>query len=348
MKNLRMPPHSRDTPELTIPSMIGVSDELIVARLAFSLFLGAAILLVPSRDRAVARTVIQQDSPPPRSRLVTVDQPGPKSALIPIDRDLGSHGLMREGITEGQFPSDPEFRSAQRPLPYRIRPSLGGGMPSGFVGGWGDYFLAGSAATPDKLRDGVPDGSINMGFGFGDPRRSLGVELYWGISSIKDFNAGGSFGVSAGRSIVNQPNLQVAVAGGLIDAFTYSNEPGVTPVNGYGAVTVAIPLRPNNQYFQQFVQFTVGGGGYGFAQIDSGFQSSTSGYFAAAGVEALPNLGLSFGVSNRGKNVNLSYVPFRSLPIFLNLAGVDLFNDTPWGAVGILTVGWSDSLRSGP
>jgi len=296
---------------------------------------------------SVVPTPEARTRPPAGSRLVALSSPAPRSRLIPIVEGVPSSTAIA-ATGEQALPADAEaVTSSPLLLPYLMRPSLGGGMPSGFVGRWGDYFLSGSAGTPGNLRDGVPDGSINMGFAIGDPERTLGVEVYWGISSIKNFNDGGSLGVSAGRLLVNQPNLQVAAAGGLIDAITYSNEPGVTPINGYGALTAAIPLRPQNPNFQQMVQFTVGAGGYGFAQIDSNFATSDTGYFMAAGIEVLPNLGLSFGVSTRGKNVNVSYIPFRSLPIFVNLAGVDLFNETPWGTIGVLTVGWADNLKTG-
>jgi hypothetical protein len=280
-------------------------------------------------------------------RLVALSGSAPSSRLIPAGDETALASPPQTGEGGLREPADAEVMAARGSLPYLIRPSLGGGMPSGYVGGWGDYFIAGSAGTPGKLREGVVDGSVNMGLGFGDPIRSVGLEVYWGISSIKQFNAGGSVGFSAGRILVNQPELQLAVAGGLIDAFSYSNEAGVTPVNGYGAVTVAIPLQPRDPEFRRMAQFTVGGGGTGFAQINSNFQSSTTGYFMAAGVELFPNLGLSMGVSTRSKNVNLSFVPFRSLPIFVNLAGVDLFDETPWGTVGVLTVGWGDNLQRG-
>ena len=279
--------------------------------------------------------------------MVSLIGTGPSSRVIPAgsDSDLATPPLTGEG--DNGLPADAQIAAARIRPPYLIRPSLGGGMPSGYVSGWGDYFIAGSAGTPGKLREGVVDGSINMGLGFGDPVRNVGLEVYWGISSIKQFNAGGSVGFSAGRILVNQPELQVAVAGGLIDAFSYSNEVGVTPVNGYGAVTVAVPLQPRNPEFRRMAQLTLGGGGTGFAQISNNFQSSTTGYFMSAGMEVFPNLGLSLGVSTRSKNVNLSFVPFRTLPIFVNLAGVDLFDETPWGTVGVLTIGWGDNLQRG-
>jgi len=64
-------------------------------------------------------------------------------------------------------------------------------------------------------------------------------------------------------------------------------------------------------------------------------------------VDLLPNLGFSVGQSSRSTNVNLSWIPFRGLPVFVNLMGADVFDATPYGTVGVLSVGWGDSLQRG-
>ncbi len=283
-------------------------------------------------------------------RGVALAAPSPRSSLIPIERSAA--GLAAPAptasLSEPRQPADAQAVAAARiQPPYLIRPSLGGGVPTGYVSGWGDYYIAGSAGTPGKQRGGSPDGSINLGFGLGDPVRSLGLEVNWGIGSIKNLNANGSVGLAAGRILVNRPDLQVAVSGGLLDAYSYGNEAGQTPINGYGAVTLALPLRRNDPAFQQVLQFSAGTGGSSFSAIDANFNTSTSGFFMAAGVEVLPNVGVSVGQSSRSTNINLSFIPFRTLPIFVNLLAADLFDSTPFGTVGVLSIGWGDSLRSG-
>jgi hypothetical protein len=215
------------------------------------------------------------------------------------------------------------------------------------VGGWGDYFLSGSAGTPGNLRDGSPDGSLNLGFGLGDPERLLGVDLYWGIGSIKNLNTNGAFGGSVGRLLVRRPDVLVSVAGGVVEAFPYGSEANPQPTNGYGALSVALPLRPADPVFTQLVQFTAGGGGSSFAAVDRTFETAESGVFGAAGLEVTPNIGFSVGVSSRSTNVNLSWIPLRDLPVFVNLMAADVFNETPWGTIGVLTIGWGDSLKTG-
>ena len=297
----------------------------------------------------------EADSAPGESwRGVALAAPAPRRSLIPIERSAAGLAATAPtvsssaSLSESRQPADAQAVAAARiQPPYLIRPSLGGGVPTGYVGGWGDYYIAGSAGTPGKQRGGSPDGSINLGFGLGDPVRSLGLEVNWGIGSIKNLNANGSVGLAAGRILVNRPDLQVAVSGGLLDAYSYGNEAGQTPINGYGAVTMALPLRRNDPAFKQVLQLSAGTGGSSFSAIDANFNTSTSGFFMAAGVEVLPNVGVSVGQSSRSTNINLSFIPFRTLPIFVNLLAADLFDSTPFGTVGVLSIGWGDSLRSG-
>ena len=330
----------------------------LAARLRLTAFLlqivlssGPLLLLALAAPAAVTspnvptwsvRPAPQADSPPV-TRLVPISPQPLPGRLLPAATPMPAPVAVEPEL---QDPS-----AAAPPLrPYRLRPSLGGGKPTGYVGGWGDYFISGTAGTrgssKQKLRDYL-DGSVNAGFAIGDPVRAVGVEVFWGAGSIKSFNANGGFGFTAGRLLVNRWNLQVAAAGGVIDAYQYGNEPGRRFSSPYGAITMAVPLRPRDPAFQQVLQVSVGGGGKGLAEVDSNFQISDSGFFVAAGMEALPNLGVSAGISNRSTVINVSYIPFRDLPIFVNMAAADVFGDTPYGFSALLTVGWSDNWRSG-
>ena len=48
-----------------------------------------------------------------------------------------------------------------------------------------------------------------------------------------------------------------------------------------------------------------------------------------------------------GLNVVLAWIPLRTVPIFVNLTAADVAGSTPWGTIGVLTVGWGDSLKNG-
>lgn len=281
----------------------------------------------------------------PRWRLVGVEGAAPSSTILPAEAAEGLRRTVRQegGERERELPADAQVAAAPIRPDYLLRPSLSGGVPTGYVGGWGDYFVSASAGT---RQGGDADASFNLGFSLGDPQRLVGMDVYWGIGSFKNLNANGSVGASLGRILVNQPDLQLSVAGGVIDAYTYGTEPNPQPVNGYGALTAAFPLR-QGAGSSRTVQFTLGAGGSSFAAIDTTYELTSTGFYGAAGVELLENLGASVGVSGRSTNVVLSWVPFRTLPIFVNLMAADVFASTPWGTVGVLTMGWGDSLQTG-
>lgn len=292
-----------------------------------------------------ASALIPRDASPLQWQRVSLDGPAPSTTLIPrASVPLPNQAVGQDSVpAENQLPADAQVAAAPIRPDYLIRPSLGGGLPTGFVGGWGDYFLSASAGTPGNIR-GDYDASFNFGIGIGDPEKFLGAEVYWGIGSFKNFNANGGFGASVGRVLVNTPDLLLGVAGGVFDAYTYGTEANPQPPNGYGAISAAMPLSKGSP---RILQFTLGGGGSGFAAIDTSYQLTEAGMFGSFGIEVLENLGFSVGVSGRSTNVALSWIPFRTLPVFVNLMAADVAATTPWGTVGVLTVGWGDNLKSG-
>lgn len=231
-------------------------------------------------------------------------------------------------------------------------PNLGGGLPSAYVANWGDFYFQASAGIGGgrDLSDGDFDAAFNAGIGFGDQRELVAVELRWNIASFKNFNSNGSFDVAVGRTLIDQPRLQVSVTGGIFDVYAYRRAPSsetLPAATGFGVVTVALPLRKPNFRFNQVLQISLGVGGRDFAALDENFEASDVSPFGAIGVELTPNVGLSAGVSGRGANLNLSYTPFREVPIAINLLAADVFNQSPFGTVGVFTVSWGDNFRRG-
>ncbi|MEB3305569.1 MAG: hypothetical protein VKL58_05070, partial [Cyanobacteriota bacterium] len=229
-----------------------------------------------------AGTATQFDPPVRRWRVVDQGGEAPRSQVIPAaalpPATTPATALQRPSRSDPDqaLPADAQVAAAPIRPAYLIRPSLGGGVPTGFVGGWGDYFLSASAGTPGNLRDGSADASFNFGFGIGDPEKLLGAELYAGVGSFKNLNANGAFGASVGRLLVNSPDLQLGVAGGVIDAYSYGFEANPQPINGYGAITAAMPLYKGSP---RIVQFTLGGGGSSFAAIDTSYELTEAGMF---------------------------------------------------------------------
>ncbi len=223
----------------------------------------------------------------------------------------------------------------ERPWPS---PSLSPGVPSAFVASWGDVFIGGSAATPGNQRDGVVDGSWSAGFGVGDAAKAVALEVSGGCGSIKNFCANGSFTARLGRLLINETQSRLSLAAAWQNFAQWGNEGRQDNVY-YGALSYGVPLQPGRS-FAQTLQFNVGVGNSVYAPFVSTNSESQIGAFASLGVELTRFLGVSAGWSGRGANAQLSLTPFQDAPITINLLGADLFNQTPAGTVGVLSISW--------
>ncbi|MGB5135665.1 MAG: hypothetical protein WBN89_10880 [Prochlorococcaceae cyanobacterium] len=275
-----------------------------------------------------------------------------KADDVPPPQLAATSGVPADQTASAQPPAEPQLSPEDMEAlllePY-LPPNLGGGVPSAYVANWGDFYVQGSVGTKDNFRDDI-DAAFTAGFGLGDSNELIGVELSWNMASFKNFNGNGTFSVAVGRTLVSQPRLLVTLGGGIFDFYSYKNSesseslPDPTP---YGVLTVALPLREPNFVFNQVLQISVGVGGENFAALDSNFNSDDVAPFGAVGVELAPNLGISMGASGRGTNVNLSYTPFREVPIGINVVAADIFDQSPFGPAGVLTVSWGDNFRRG-
>jgi len=241
-------------------------------------------------------------------------------------------------------PSGPAL--AQDPPPYSAPSLTPTQMPTALTAEWGNYYVSTSIYGYEQWQRADPfvDVCLNLGVGFGNPRRAVAVELDANLESYRGEPGGGSLDLRIGRSLVDQPRFKAAVSAGWLRIAT-SGELAREPSSPYGVLTLAWPLRPHDSSFRQTLQLTVGGGGGRFQRIDQGWLPS-QGAFASLGVELAPNLGLSAGWVGRGVNASLSLVPARGVPLFVTLSGVNLDNSGGAGRAVVLSLTWGGSFRT--
>ncbi len=214
-------------------------------------------------------------------------------------------------------------------------PSLTFATPSAFGASWGDVFIGASAATAGKART-QPDASISMGFGLGNARKLIGLELGYNIGSIKSFGANGTFDIKANRIVYAKDNTQIAAAVGWK---TFAQHVGggetVRPSGVYGLVTSYSLLKPNDPVNKMPISFSLGAGGGDFRTGDT-----STGVFAGVGVQVHPQVGVGMGWSGVGLNVGASFVPIPTIPLTINAVGADLTDTSQGGTVFVLSVGY--------
>jgi hypothetical protein len=212
-------------------------------------------------------------------------------------------------------------------------PGLTFATPSAFGASSGDGFFSASAATAGKARSQV-NGSLTVGFGLGDARNAVGLELNFNIGSIKNFGSNGSVDGKLHRLVYSDSNNQVSIAAGWKGFIQYGSE-GVSPSSAYGAVTYYSILQPDNEINKMPISFTVGFGGGEFRK-----GNASTGIFAGVGLQVAPQLSVGTGWSGVGINVGLSYVPIPSIPLTFALTGGDLTDISDGGRVLVLSIGY--------
>lgn len=224
-------------------------------------------------------------------------------------------------------------------------PSLSPGVPSSFIAQWGDVFISASAATAGQQRNGTIDGAWSAGFGLGDAAAAVAMEVSGGCGSVNNFCANGSFDVKVSRLLINQATSRLALSAAWQNVAQWGNE-GRQDNTFYGGLTYAMPLDPGHPAFERTLQINAGVGNSRYAPYSPSNSENQIGAFASIGVELAPNLGIAAGWSGRGANAQFSITPFRELPVTLNLLGADLFNQTPAGTVGVLSISWGTNFRT--
>jgi hypothetical protein len=267
---------------------------------------------------------------PAPARIVVAQAPAPTTPA-----SAGSAGV-RDSLRI------PPLVKARKPWPA---PSLSPGVPSSFVANWGDVFIGASAATAGKQRGGTVDGSWSAGFGIGDAAKLVALELSGGCGSVNNFCANGSFDLRIGRLLISNSSSRLALSAAWQNFAQWGNE-GRQDNVFYGGLTYAQPLNPSNRDFPQTLQINAGVGNSRYAPFSANNSESKIGGFASVGVELTPYMGISAGWSGRGANAQLSFTPFRDLPLSVSLLGVDLFDQTPAGTVGVLSVSWGTNFRT--
>lgn len=289
------------------------------------------VITLPKSEQSSEQGVAWQSKPSPSAKQLAWELVPEAEAIDPA---------VAVAAQEAREKAFEKVRSAHTSpfRPYYYTSNLGGAQPTAYTQQWGEGFIAGYAGLPNEVRDFDFESSINLGFGLGDPDKWLAIRAGWDIASTKNFNANGSFNFKAARVLYESQRLQMTAGGGVTSLGRYGTEPGIVTPNGYGVLTFATPLRPNQPNFAQLVQLSLGLGGNAFSPAPEGFPEEELGYFFALGMQVTPKLGMSFGRSGRGANAVVSVLPNNELPFYLEMLAIDLFNETPGGTKGVFGI----------
>lgn len=217
----------------------------------------------------------------------------------------------------------------------RGQPGNSVGSESAWGAAWGDFF--GGAGYQSRGRfSSLPDGSASVGFGLGDPRREVGLEV--GISSASTFRhapgQSGSVSLKLHRALPGAYGIAIGVENGA----SWGGADGGS--SSYGVVSHTFQLRSDASEFLGSLAWNVGLGNSRFLSQQS-LAAGKKGVnaFGSAGLRLVPRASIVGDWTGQDLDASLSLVPFRSSPLVLSLGFADLTHRAGDGARFIVSLG---------
>lgn len=215
------------------------------------------------------------------------------------------------------------FAAIQTGLPssqpfFRGAPGTSSGSPSGFGAAWRDAFVGGGY---QQVRGGGDaDGSIAGGFGLGNSKDAIGLEVV--IASLSTFRSGlfdrTAFSFKAHHMVSNTASIALGVENAFIAGGGKTD--GVSTVFVAGTKVLSFP----ESFFKQV---TLGGGignGRFRFQNDITKDKKTVNVFASAGAQFHEQASIFADWGGQDLTLGLSLVPIKAFPIILTPAIADL------------------------
>jgi hypothetical protein len=180
------------------------------------------------------------------------------------------------------------------------------------------------------------DGAVSAGFGLGNPRKALGVELaYTSFSTIRSgFFHTSSFSFKVHRALP----WNMAIAFGWDDAIHSAGTDGGS--SKYGVLTSYIPTRetPGSPFSSVTLSLGVGNGRF---QHEEAFYAGKHGVgaFGSVGVRVLSPVSLLADWTGQDLMLGASIVPFTTIPLCITPSFADVTGSAGDGARFVLGVG---------
>lgn len=222
--------------------------------------------------------------------------------------------------------------------PPAAAPGSTAGTPTAFGASAGQGYVGGGLFIP--LEDGDVDGSLAVGAGFGDPIKSVGVEVGVNFTSIGgqdfDFGDSGTVGLKVHKLLKDG----TAVAVGWANPVKWGDAEDAEDTV-YGVATKSFDLKPNDSNkLPLTVSLGVGTGSFrSKGAIDAGDNSVN--FFAGAGLRVSPETAIVSSWTGSALNIGGSFAPFKKSPVVINAVVTDVTNNTENGSGLSISGGYS-------
>lgn len=264
------------------------------------------------------------------------------SQVPETDNDKKNDSVGENSLqTEPKYPEQKPFKPQKLPLVLenkKARPSSSPGItmltPSAYGKSWGRASVGVGLQSRARFTD-TADGALGVGFGLGDAKKSVGLDINIGIVDISSFEDG-----SISWKLHRQLPEDFAVAVGVKNFVTFGNTDGGT--SGYGVITKMFRLQDSEQkpFSRLYVSAGVGGGQFR-SESDVRNQIDSVGVFGSAALRIAQPVSAIVEWSGQDLGLGVSVAPFKNIPLVITPGISDITGNAGDGTRFILGIGYS-------
>ncbi len=222
--------------------------------------------------------------------------------------------------------------------PYRISPGVTIINPSAYGPSWGSAGVGFGFQERVRFRDQA-DGVIGLGFGLGDARKSVGLQVGVTLVDVSSPFRDGAINLKLHRRLPEDFSVAIGTQG----VVSWGVTDGGSSV--FGAVSKRFVLKKDRTKAFSELYTTLGVGGGQFrseSNIDNGVESL--GVFGSVALKVIQPVSLITEWSGQDVTIGASIVPFRSIPLAIVPAVTDVTGSAGDGARLIFGLGYSFSF----
>jgi len=282
---------------------------------------------------------INQIDSTPKENLTNSDFLVSKTDLAQNVPEVGRNNLQTEPTTPEQKPFKPQKLPLilEKPLSPAASPSITMLTPSAYGKSWGRASIGLGFQSRARFTNKV-DGVSGFGFGLGDAKESVGLDVNIGIVDLDNFQDG-----NVSLKLHTQLKNDIAVAVGVKNFITFGSTDGGT--SGYGVITKIVRLQDSeNKPFSRLYLSTGIGNGQFRSESDINNKIDSVGVFGSVAVKVVQPVNAIIEWSGQDLGLGLSIAPLKQVPLVVTPAITDLTGSAGDGIRFILGVGYSFSF----
>jgi hypothetical protein len=259
-----------------------------------------------------------------------------QATVEPTPEEVGqSPSLRTEPVSPNELPFQPSKNLLQSARRYS--PGITYLTPSAYGRSLGQFSVGGSFQSRVRYRS-ESDAFIGGGFGLGDPRKAVGLDVSIGIADVTTFERG-----TIGFKVHRRLPAQFAIAVGVENALTWGTiDAGISP---YGVVSKGFQLRedPRMPFSQLYVSAGAGTGRYR-SESDIVNRRDSVGVFGSVAVRVIEQVNFITEWSGQDLTLGVSVLPFPKVPLVFTPAVTDVTGTAGDGPRFSFAVGFGFTL----